>query len=378
MLNRLTRKAAALSLGGEILLQLVFVFSEDNPSDGASRGVRRRRELHGVRCLHAPPSTPTPRTHHRVSFGPTEVHQVEASRVAVNDVFSVDLVPPCVDGLVPTVADAGGVDAGAPPNAAGAGGARSLRPRVLRGLPDAPPHAARPAGGTSTLSKMWRPHALIVCSGFGPLGHALRNSGWLVDEIDIRLGGAQHDLLTERVRADVLHRIAAGRYHYVHCSPPCSSFSTARCPAVRSSLHPYGLPTLGHADVKKCSDGNVLGLFCLDVLKLALSSEVAASLEQPAASWMLRLPPFVDFRSQLGVAQVCLDFCAFGTPWRKRTAVLTVNVDFGRLAQRCLGCSCHQILRGRAPCGTAWTHLAEPYPLKLVDLWARCLRHLTP
>ncbi len=41
-LNRMLRRAAALQMADDILLCLIFVPSASNPSDGASRGVRRR------------------------------------------------------------------------------------------------------------------------------------------------------------------------------------------------------------------------------------------------------------------------------------------------------------------------------------------------
>lgn len=145
---------------------------------------------------------------------------------------------------------------------------------------------------------------------------------------------------------------------------------------IRSAEFPYGLPGLSRVDTRKCNVANLLGLFCLEVLWLSLRLGFASSLEQPAASWMLRLPPFLIFIKQAGVNRIGLDFCAFGTAWRKRTVMLVVNADFQCLARRCPGCSCHQILRGRAPCGTAWTRLAEPYPPRLTAALARCLDHL--
>ena len=46
VLNKLLRKAAALEMAGDLLVHLVLVPSQENPSDDPSRGVRRHRPPH--------------------------------------------------------------------------------------------------------------------------------------------------------------------------------------------------------------------------------------------------------------------------------------------------------------------------------------------
>ena len=41
-----------------------------------------------------------------------------------------------------------------------------------------------------------------------------------------------------------------------------------------------------------------------------------------------------------------------------------------QLQRRCPGCTQHQTLRGRAPCGSPWTQVAQPYPAALCDSWS--------
>ena len=59
-----------------------------------------------------------------------------------------------------------------------------------------------------------------------------------------------------------------------------------------------------------------------------------------------------------------VDFCRWGTPWRKRTRFLTTLTDLqgARLLCNCARPTQHQRLRGRAPDGRAWTLIAQPYP----------------
>ena len=76
-----------------------------------------------------------------------------------------------------------------------------------------------------------------------------------------------------------------------------------------------------------------------------------------------------------------VDFCAYKTPWRKRTRLLSGHVDpadLSRLTQRvCQGrkgfCSLQQqnhfALTGKGPGNRPWTLIAQPYPPGLcVDL----------
>eukprot|EP00959_Pyramimonas_sp_CCMP1952_P362733 7596015-Pyramimonas_sp.AAC.1 len=72
---------------------------------------------------------------------------------------------------------------------------------------------------------------------------------------------------------------------------------------------------------------------------------------------------------------IALDYCQYGTPWKKPTKILTSCEDLRSIARTCSGttrsCSVtrqpHQVLRGDAPCGTKWTKLACPYPTSLCE-----------
>ena len=103
--------------------------------------------------------------------------------------------------------------------------------------------------------------------------------------------GKQFDLLKRSLRSQILSRLEAGTYQYVHLGPPGSSFSTARCPPVRSREHPFGKPGLSARDTEKNVVGNRLALFSLRVMRLCARLGIPCSLEQPASSWMLKLLP---------------------------------------------------------------------------------------
>ena len=95
--------------------------------------------------------------------------------------------------------------------------------------------------------------------------------------------------------------------------------------------------------------------------------------ENPDGSWMWRQrgalswDPVLAFDS---VGDLRLDFCRFGTPWRKRTRFRT-NLQVRGETLFCLCQRPHTRLRGRCKerkC--SYTKLAEPYPRGVADLMA--------
>ena len=66
--------------------------------------------------------------------------------------------------------------------------------------------------------------------------------------------------------------------------------------------------------------------------------------------------------------RVC--FCRFGTPWRKRTDVVSTGC-LGDLHLPCMCTEPHFLLRGRTSAGVAWTKVAEPYPPGVADVLAQ-------
>ncbi|CAE7189649.1 unnamed protein product [Symbiodinium sp. CCMP2456] len=154
-------------------------------------------------------------------------------------------------------------------------------------------------------------------------------------------------------------------------APPCSSFSSAVTPAVRTCRFPKGLPWLKGEMRKRVAEGNELAAWCLKLLELCERSKVGWWLEQPDTSWMWRLPGFKRFRPPSSTSTWRVDFCYFGTPWRKRTKIACSN----ELSGRRLFCRClvpHVLLRGRCPySGVARTAVAQPYPKAFAAALAR-------
>ena len=96
-----------------------------------------------------------------------------------------------------------------------------------------------------------------------------------------------------------------------------------------------------------------------------------------------------------GVYLIYLDFCMYGTEWRKPTKLLTNVPELRALSRRCRGtASCysrtgraHRSLRGGVPKGIAeyadkvgwrWTAVASPYPEELCEEYARLVAPRAP
>ena len=139
-----------------------------------------------------------------------------------------------------------------------------------------------------------------------------------------------------------------------------------------------GLPTLGHYDRAKVALGNAGLDFTLEVLRAAAESNVYAVLENPFTSMLWDMPEIKSFTQEYSPIFDVVDFCQYGTPWRKRTALMSVcgqsldlRVCAGAPGQCSRSSRPHVRLTGRDPRGVFWTLRAQPYPPQLTEEVAR-------
>ena len=184
----------------------------------------------------------------------------------------------------------------------------------------------------------------------------------------------------------ILQWVRQGLVIAIHFGLPCGSFSRARDipggpPPLRSDSQPMGRTDLkSKSDVDKVRVGNVLLRFCVQVCFLAKSRRIPWTLENPFSSRVWICPNMLRLMRSPYVQMQCTDFCAFGGPFRKRTAFLSFLVDLSRLEKhRCIGAPrgvCkfsgkqHVHVQGKEK--GAWrTAVAEPYPRGLCKVVAR-------
>ena len=221
---------------------------------------------------------------------------------------------------------------------------------------------------------------LEIFCGTGRLGHSIYNKcGWPVLLWDISYG-ENYDLTQTLNQQKILSWLISGVIRAGHLGTPCNSFSRARDqpggpPQLRSDLMPLGLPNLRPGDATKVKIGNILLRFSVKMLRKAKDLFIAFTLENPARSRLWICPPMRSFLRLRGVQEAVVEFCAFGTRWRKSTKFVGVHVSFDSLsACRCLGAKrglCkftgkpHIALSGQTASGEWWTRIAEPYPRRL-------------
>ena len=222
-------------------------------------------------------------------------------------------------------------------------------------------------------------------SGSGRVSRAVRLAGFNTREWEI-LKGPDGDLTRPAVLQSVKFDIDKRRLVAAMLAPPCSSFSVARdrTRVIRNRDYPWGIPDLPEHEQNKIDVGNRCVFAALKIIKWLDAHGLPWILENPHSSKMWYLPPLIDLMNAGHTHVKVVDFCMYGTSWRKRTRLLCGNVDtvdLGRLCRRCCGkdgfCSRtnrrHVQLTGSHRSGIPMTLLAQPYPHQLCHAIAHAL-----
>ena len=218
------------------------------------------------------------------------------------------------------------------------------------------------------------PGYLDLYSGSRGVPRSLRLCGaaWVLC-FDVSAGLSQ-DLAHPPLRRKIEWLLKSGAFLGVGAGPPCSSFSTAVTPPVRSSDEPYGKASASEKMKIKIREGNDHALWVLNVIQMCIDEGLGFWIENPATSWLFKLPEWqawIAGGQEVGFWTV--DYCRFGAPWRKRTKFLT-NLDLRNQTCLCQGGHKHLLLRGRSTQHSkAWTLVAQPYPRKTAKTVAAAL-----
>ena len=177
--------------------------------------------------------------------------------------------------------------------------------------------------------------------------------GWAVDALEVDLKRGDHfDLTQEGLQDSLVSRIAAGEFHVIICTPPCSTWSRVRCanmrgpPTLRTKDHLWGFPWVSKRFEKDLELGNALVRFSIRVweavskhpfsfdgmvvfifgehpedLGVVIREEDRARII-PASIWQIQqIRDLVDsVENSLGT--VAINQCCWGAPWRKPTRLI--------------------------------------------------------
>ncbi|CAE8683129.1 unnamed protein product, partial [Polarella glacialis] len=227
----------------------------------------------------------------------------------------------------------------------------------------------------------WRPTTpgfLDLYSGQRGVAKALRMKGapWVLT-FDF-LDGPDQDLLDPETRVFLQTCVDAGAFSGIGAAPICASFSSAVAPPVRTPAYPRGVPWMTSAMKVKVRDGNSHSRWLCSLLLRAHRLGIPFWVENPDGSWLWRQREWQRLAKRLGVGLFRLDFCRFGTRWRKRTRILTTTElrdnTLLRGQDATARCCQHLVLRGRcAARNLSWAKVAEPYPAGLCQVLAAAL-----
>eukprot|EP00435_Cladocopium_sp_Y103_P070051 s861_g34.t1 len=186
----------------------------------------------------------------------------------------------------------------------------------------------------------------------------VKDAGWDLEAVEIDLKrGASFDLTQEQLQSKVLADIAAGKFHCVICTPPCSTWSRVRMancrgpPPLRSRDHPWGYPWVKRRHEHEVQLGNELVRFSITVwetvakhpvsfdgIEVFLFGEHPEDLGQvkreedgmilhPASIWQLSAVRALVDEPTSNIFTLAINQCCWGAPWRKPTRLLATSKE---------------------------------------------------
>ena len=226
---------------------------------------------------------------------------------------------------------------------------------------------------------MWRkgvtcfeePGALDLYSGKAGVARSLLSAGcpWVIT-FEISRSSTE-DLLDQGIQEKILRLLQLRAVKVCGSALVCRSFSVAITPPVRSAQYPRGVPWAPEAMRKKIKEGNAMGDFNADVHDACEEFGIWFWTANPDPSFLWRQKRYERFRQPGADTLFRLDYCRFGTPWRKRTRVATNIPKLRGLRMLCTCKKPHVRLRGQHPTrGVPWTLVAQPYPRGFCKLLA--------
>ena len=106
---------------------------------------------------------------------------------------------------------------------------------------------------------------------------------------------------------------------------------------LRSRSHPFGVPGLPAHQQAAVTAGNCFLRFSISLMSICRRMGIACMLENPHGSGIWQNPLMIAALQWTESKQHVVDFCCFGTPWRKRTRVLAVHACLPNSSVLCRG-----------------------------------------
>ena len=161
-----------------------------------------------------------------------------------------------------------------------------------------------------------------VCGGSGVVSSAMSELGYIVGPIIDISFSPHYDMTKLRTLEWLMFLLREDRLRSLMLEPPCTTFSPAAHPMVRS----YRVPRGFNQKLPKVWFGNRIAFFCLCLLKCALEAGAFGLLETPRRSKMAWLEEWRRLLSVDGIEETFTASCSFGSPFQKEFRFLTANM----------------------------------------------------
>ena len=182
-----------------------------------------------------------------------------------------------------------------------------------------------------------------ICGGVGAVSDAAIGIG-LVVAPPLDLSASRHyDLTDLRLLEWILHMVAEGRFRSFLIEPPCTSFSPAAFPCVRSYKLPYGFCR----ENPKVMHGNCLAFRSLIIMRAGRRHRRPCGLEQPRRSKMAWLREWFSLVQSGAFSEAILAACQFGSIHQKEFRFLLHLIAVADVERRCTRDHPHVQIQGK-------------------------------
>ena len=181
-----------------------------------------------------------------------------------------------------------------------------------------------------------------ICGGAGLVTHYLIGMGHVCGPVFDISASQQFDMTENRVILWLLFMMEDGRLKSFLVAPPCTTFSPAAFPSLRSYKMPLGF-NRKHPRVLL---GNRLAFSSMCLMLRARILKIFGMLETPRRSKMRWTEQWRRLLL-LGAEETILASCEYGSPHQKEFAFMSVNMRAGSLHRKCSRTHKHVRIQGK-------------------------------
>ena len=190
---------------------------------------------------------------------------------------------------------------------------------------------------------------LEICGGSGVLSDEMSRRGFVVGPIIDLTYSKQYNVADMRVLEWLIHLVQSRKVKAIALEPPCTTFSAAAYPPVRS----YQVPRGFNQKSSKVWLGNRLAFACLLLVLVASNSLVLALLETPRRSKMAWLDEWRRLLEYPNIEETYTASCSFGSQFQKEFRFMLANMKGASLCRPCTRNHKHVRIEGALTKGSA-------------------------